>query len=186
MTLHTPELSDSARRRLETGLTGLAQRPGFEDRLLAAAAPSQLAVAAPHDVYVLGLQALADGHGLERAEWVSRRVLVLDGDRPIAAAELDDPDGQGGLTTTEGRFAAATAGAVEQAEAWPGEYELRLLRIPALYLMALWLKDRDGSDDLLVPLEPAPAGLEAGRRHRPDELLERLRDQARSRLEFDG
>ncbi|MEK8108192.1 hypothetical protein NKG94_30935 [Micromonospora sp. M12] len=37
-------------------------------------------------------------------------------------------------------------------------YELRLLRIPALYLMALWL--HSPLADLLVPLEPSPIGKE--------------------------
>jgi hypothetical protein len=186
MTLHTPTLSDAALRTLEQGLGELAQRQGFEDRRLAAAAPAALAVAAPHDVYSLGLEDLAAGRGLEAAEWVSRRCLILDGDHPIAAAELPDPDGANGFTTTEGRFAATTATAIQGAEDAPGEYELRLLRIPALYLMALWLKDRNGTDDVLVPLDPAPAELQPNERYSDQQLLERLRDRARSRLEFDG
>jgi hypothetical protein len=186
VTLHTPTLSDAALRTLENGLQDLAQREAFGDRRLAAAEPAGIAVAAPHDVYSLGLEPLAEGRGLEAAQWVSRRCLVLDGDRPIAAAELPDPDGSQGFATTEGRFAEATAQAIRAAEETPGEYELRLLRVPALYLMALWLKDRDGEDDVLVPLDPAPAELQPNERYSELQLLERLRDRARSRLEFDG
>jgi hypothetical protein len=186
MTLHTPTLSEAALRTLEQGLGELAQRRGFEDRRLAGAAPSALAVAAPHDVYALGLEDLASGRGLEAAEWVSRRCLILDGDHPIAAAELPDPDGANGFTTTEGRFAEATATAIQGAEDAPGEYELRLLRISALYLMALWLSNREGGEDVLVPLDPAPTDLQPNERYSEQQLLERLRNTARSRLEFDG
>jgi hypothetical protein len=44
------------------------------------------------------------------------------------------------------------------------EAELRLLRLPAVYLMALWLKDLDDDDgegEGVIPLEPAPEPLNA-------------------------
>jgi hypothetical protein len=76
---------------------------------------------------------------------------------------------------------------VREVEGWPvvadGEYDLRVLRLPALYLMALWLKDRDGHADLLVPLDPPPTGIEAGRGYAADELLGELRERARSLLD---
>ena len=55
-----------------------------------------------------------------------------------------------------------------------GNYEVRMLRVPALYVVALWLKDLDGDDDLIVPLVPAPAFLEAGRAYREAEFLDTL------------
>jgi hypothetical protein len=55
------------------------------------------------------------------------------------------------------------------------------LRLPAVYLMALWLKDRSEDDDLLVPLAPTPPGVEPGRSYDESELFALLRDQARSR-----
>jgi hypothetical protein len=189
MTLHTPTLSESALRTIQDRLDGLASRPEYADRLLARADRARLAVALPHDVYAMGLDAIADGRGLDAARRVGRRCLVMEGDRPVAAAELSDPDGEGDLTTTEGPFTDATARTVREVEAWPqvadGEYDLRLLRVPALYLMALWLKDRDGSQDLLIPLDPAPSGLEAGARYEEGDLLERLKRRARERLEFE-
>jgi hypothetical protein len=189
MTLHTPTMPESALRKIQEGLGRLAGRPEYGDRLLARADAAQLAVSLPHDVYTVGLEAIADGRGLDAAEPVGRRCLVMDGDRPVAAAELGDPEGEGELTTTEGPFTEATARTVQEVEAWPqvadGEYDLRLLRVPALYLMALWLKDREGSSDLLVPLDPAPSGLEAGARYDEGDLLDRLKRRARERLRFE-
>jgi hypothetical protein len=187
VTLHTPNLSDTALQTIQDGVDRLAGRTEYADRALGAAEPSNLAVAVPHDVYTLGLDDLAAGKGLDSAEAVGRRVLIMEGDRPVAAAELQDPEGGSGFSATEGPFTEATAHAVREVEAWPvvadGEYELRVLRLPALYLMALWLKDRDGDADLVVPLEPAPTGIEAGRGYSAEELLSDLRGRARERLD---
>ena len=187
MTLHTPELSASALRAIQDGVDRLASRPEYRDRALGGADPASLEAAVPHDVYTLGLEAVAGGKGLDAAEPVGRRVLVMEGDRAVAAAELADPDGGGGFSATEGPYTEATARAVAEVEAWPvvagGEYELRVLRLPALYLMALWLKDRDGDGDLVVPLDPAPTGIEAGHGYSAGELLGELRERARLQLE---
>jgi hypothetical protein len=185
MALRSLALSDSALETIRVGVARLAARPEYRDRGLGRA--EGLDVAAPHDVYTVGLDALAAGGGLEAAEPVGRRVLLMRGADPVATAELDDPEGPGGLSANEGPFAEATARAISRVESWPevadGDYELRVLRLPALYLMALWLKDESGDRDLVVPLDPAPAGIEAGRGYDAGELLGELRERARSRLE---
>lgn len=56
-------------------------------------------------------------------------------------------------------------------------YELRLLRIPALYVMALWL--HSPTDDLLVPLEPSPIGKE-GKPVPTADFLAEISDLARN------
>lgn len=56
-------------------------------------------------------------------------------------------------------------------------FELRLLRIPALYLMALWLHAPD--TDLLVPLEPSPVG-KVGKTMPAEEFFSDLTELARS------
>jgi len=63
-----------------------------------------------------------------------------------------------------------TAKAIEAAEHLPeveaGNYELAVLRVPALYVIALWLKGTGAKppDDIFIPLEPAPTGLTGGER----------------------
>ena len=186
MTLYTPDLPEPALRAIQAGVERLASRPEYGDRALGGADPAALEAAVPHDVYTLGLDAIADGKGLGSAEPVGRRVLVMEGARAVAAAELADPEGGEGFSATEGPYTETTARAVQEVEGWPvvagGEYDLRLLRLPALYLMALWLSDRDGDADLLVPLDPAPTGIEAGRGYPADELLGALRERARALL----
>ena len=51
--------------------------------------------------------------------------------------------------------------------------------IPALYVMALWLHPSDG-EDWVVPIAPAPAGLQAERFYRVEDFCARLAGPAKS------
>ena len=188
--LHTPPIPEAALGAVEAGLGDLIARPGYGGaRMLTRADASALSLAVPHDVYTVGLDDLAREEGLAGAKCVGRRFLVLDGDEPVASAELRDPDAGTGFVATEGPFVRETAVAVADAERMPevngGEYELRLLRMPSAYLMALWLRDRQGEADLLIPLAPAPPGLEPRVRYSPDDLLELLQKSAGRRSDTD-
>jgi len=65
-----------------------------------------------------------------------------------------------------------------------GKVEARLIRVPALYVMALWLKDLDGDDDVVVPMAPAPPFLEANRPYTEREFLKALTGPAKARAQF--
>ncbi|WP_218006173.1 hypothetical protein, partial [Nocardia tenerifensis] len=73
------------------------------------------------------------------------------------------PDGSQEMSQfTEGPFVLATDQTLKTVQKLPqlsaAGFELRLLRIPALYVMALWL--HAPMADLLVPLAPSPIGKE--------------------------
>ena len=82
---------------------------------------------------------------------------------------------------TEGPFVAATDKAVKAIRKLPkleaAGYELRLLRIPALYVMALWLHSL--VDDLVIPLEPSPIG-KSGKPMPAAEFFDDLLEQVRA------
>ena len=183
MALHTFEPDPETVEAVRAHLSELVGRAEFSGRRLARANPLALALAAPHEIYHLGLDELAEGRPVTAARPVAQGFLVFDGEEPVAVAEVG---GEGaGFMVTEGRFVAATARAIERAEGRDdiGDAEVRLLRIPAIYLMALWLHDPDGGEDLVIPMEPAPAPLEVGRAYRPEELIEPLAELARPRLD---
>lgn len=168
-------------------LAEVAARPEFTERALGASPPADMSLSAAHDVYSPRVDELAAGSGLSAAEPVAVGFLVMDGSKPIASVEQDTEEGW--VSSTEGPFAEATARAIEQAEADPelanGDYELRELRVPGLYLMAVWLKDLSGDGDVVIPLDPAPAPLEAGRTYRLEELEPALQRMSRERLDFE-
>lgn len=85
------------------------------------------------------------------------------GSEPYAAFELRIEHNPQGGTSYEnaglafGQHAVSLERAVQSARLHAEgdeEYEVRLLRAPTLYLYGVWLKG--GSEDLLIPIRPAP------------------------------
>ncbi|WP_369218515.1 hypothetical protein, partial [Streptomyces flavofungini] len=112
------------------------------------------------------------------------RFLIRGGERALAAADtMLTPDGWAFSHFFEGPYIASTERALRHAEAMPMPCQPRLLSVPELYMLTLWLH-RDCTDDgaegplaatdLLVPLAPAPPGIAAHRPHRAAELLQVL------------
>lgn len=122
----------------------------------------------PHMVYDLGADRLAKGEDLTAARQTGFRYLVGPEPGPVAAAEIQ-PDTVAGshflAQVNQGPYVTATAKALQSARALAevaqGTYEVCLLRSAAIYLMALWLKSKGGKADIIIPLDPAPPGLEA-------------------------
>jgi len=139
-------------------------------------------------VFTVGLDALAGEASLaDKASPTGWRFLVEEAAEPVAAAEVHDATGAAvPAQITEGQFVRSTADGLRAAEALPAveesAFELRLLRVPALNLVALWLHAAD-SDDLFVPLEPAPAPFEAHRSYPEPEFAEVAAELASSSLE---
>ncbi|MFI6601760.1 hypothetical protein ACIBHX_36400 [Nonomuraea sp. NPDC050536] len=184
MPLHMPAPPAGVPETVQSKLRALAGDSRFSTQALRLAERDQLEVSTPHQVFTIGLDDIESGAGLDAAQPVGWRYLVTAGGDVIASAETTQaPDGTPQPAQfTEGRFVGATATAVQAARALPqvekGPFELRLLRIPSLYLMALWL--HSPATDLLVPLAPSPIGKE-GQIVPPAQLFGDLARQARAR-----
>ncbi|MFI6324107.1 hypothetical protein ACIBG8_41735 [Nonomuraea sp. NPDC050556] len=184
MPLHTPAPPSGIPETVREKLRSLAGQSRFTTPSLSLAQEGDLDVSTPHQVFTIGLDDIESGAGLDAARPVGWRYLITGGGEVIASAETaEGPDGTPEPAQfTEGRFVAATATAVRSARALPqlekANFELRLLRIPALYLMALWL--HSPATDLLVPLAPSPIGKE-GQIVPPAQLFGELTRQAHAR-----
>ncbi|MFE0726973.1 hypothetical protein ACFW2X_01725 [Streptomyces antibioticus] len=119
--------------------------------------------------------------GVSATRLAGWRFLIRCGGRSVAAADTRlTPDGWAFSHFFEGPYIASTERALRQAESADRPYQARLLSVPGLYMLTLWLHgdtEGDGSTghpaatDLLVPLAPAPPGIAAHRPHRVAELL---------------
>jgi hypothetical protein len=119
--------------------------------------------------------------GVSATRLTGWRFLIRCGDRSVAAAEtMLTPDGWAFSHFFEGPYIASTERALRQAETMKGSYQPRLLSVPGLYMLTLWLHGDCAADaaaghpagtDLLIPLAPAPPGIAAHRPHRVAELL---------------
>lgn len=154
---------------------------------------SEATVGVPHPVYDLLLDDLTSGGTLSTARCRAWRYLLFEGPAAVGLAEVASDVSGNALNVSalnSGPFVSATEDGIRQAESLPevskGSFELRVLRVSALYVLALWLKDQRGSNDLLIPLAPAPPYLTAGHAYQPDEFLDHLRRAAASRSNFDS
>ena len=162
---------------------------------LALAGRARPAVSAPIRVFHMGADAVAAGKGLAAAQptgWLA--TLVTNGEvrgtielvppkPPRKGAEPPAVVRFGGFTT--GPLQRGLAAALDAATKAAGrnEVEVSVLRAPALYLLALWLRDKNG--DRLVPIAPCPPPLKAGETYTAERALSMLAEAAKAVLEGD-
>ncbi|MFD4507174.1 hypothetical protein [Streptomyces sp. NPDC058457] len=125
--------------------------------------------------------------GVSATRLAGWRFLIRCGDRAVAAADtMLTPDGWAFSHFFEGPYITSTERALHQAEVLQQTYQPRLLSLPGLYMLTLWLHGdctADGAEghpaatDLLVPLAPAPPGIASHRPHLVAELLPVLTDR---------
>ena len=139
-----------------------------QDRKGAGGAPAEeINLSKPHRVFTVDLPKLVKGDALEHAHTVSWRYMLMHGTDTVASAELTSEGGGGSAEYAgyfQGSFDGATAEAVNRFEGKLDEnldYELRLLRIPEVYVIALWLHaTKAPTRDEFMPLEGTPPELE--------------------------
>ncbi|MDX3349494.1 hypothetical protein PV368_29245 [Streptomyces sp. ME02-6979A] len=177
MPLRVPPAPAPALRSVLTALSSpTAVREARTPALLGAQGPATPELPLP--VHVLDRVTTEGVAATRLAGW---RFHIRLGDRAVAAAEtMLTPDGWAFSHFLEGPYVASTERALRQAESVPQSYQPRLLSVPELYMLTLWLHGDCTADagtghpaatDLLVPLAPAPPGIAAHRPHRVAELL---------------
>jgi HAMP domain-containing protein len=185
MPIETPQPPQDA---LEAVRQSVARREPRRRRGRRGGAPPT-SVSAPQRVYTVGLEALANSKTIEAsARATGWRFLVEEATEPVAAAEVQDQTRAAvPAELTEGPFVCSTADGLRAAETLApvqeSAFELRLLRVPALHLVALWLHATD-RDDLFMPLEPAPPPFEARHSYPEPEFGELATSLARQTLEL--
>jgi hypothetical protein len=148
-----------------------------------------LELSPPHPVYDLRADAVADGAGLESATLSGYRYLVIGQGDAVAAAEIP-PDATRLSNINYGPYVGATQQALTDVNDLPAvgaaSYEVRVLRLAAIYLMALWLKAEADGADIIYPMAPAPTGLQAGTAYSAEEFLGAIRPLAQARVPKTG
>jgi hypothetical protein len=154
-------------------------------RALAGAQAAKFSAAAPHPVYTVGLDALSTTDALDLATQVAWRYLLLSGGQTLLAAECDVHGDGAGPTFShfqEGPLVGGTAttlsGFEHTGEAASGNYEFRALRVPSVFVFALWFKDLNGMEDRFIPVAPTNPVFVAGKQYTREEFAKLLRTAA--------
>jgi hypothetical protein len=100
---------------------------------------------------------------------------------------MGDPKGGFTFASISGGQAAGLAQAIAVAEAAKGraagKYELNLIRAPALYVTALWLKKRSGrGDDYFVVVPPAPERFQSLSVEPAADFIKQLQSEAAAKV----
>ena len=178
MPLHVPQAPVPALRSVLAALgSPTAVREARTPALRSAQGP--LSPELPLPVHVL--DRIEPGGPTPATRLAAWRFVIRDAERAVAAADTRlTADGWAFSHFFEGPYIPATELALRQAETAASPYQPRLLSVPALYMLALWLHadvEADASSgslgpaDLLVPLAPAPPGIAAHRAHRVADLV---------------
>src|SRR5262245_2819607 len=150
------EIANSLAAAVTPGLRTKANLPGIT-----------MVAGQAHEVYYVAPRDLIEDQSLAKARRVAWRMTHTGANRAVAA-EVDvsvRPHNTEVTSINEGPFAAEpdTQLTKLQTSTDAGSYELRVLRIPEIYLMATWLHSSDS--DLVIPSAPAPSGLIAGQEY---------------------
>jgi len=175
---------------LAAHVTDLLRERRLPHGMAATMRSEELAHSEPHPVYIATLDDLAAGKLLGAARKTSWRYLLVQGESAVGEAELSAGRIKGKelafLGLTHGPFSAATVEALRTAEDLPevarADYELRLLKVPAVYLMALWLHRK--GEDILIPMGNPPGGLKENKPYSEAEVIVALRETALRTKEF--
>jgi hypothetical protein len=171
LTSQTPRLAHAADRALrERG---------------AAAAPAP-ALSSP--VYTLGLDAVVAGPGLSAAKlgfWTHFLPAAPDDASQVVAADVN-ADTSRFMAMKEGPQVHGFYNQVRALQQAPdiraGSFELAQLRISALHVKAVWLKDKAGTGDVVIPVAPTNPALTPERRYSVAEFLAALRPAAEAAI----
>ncbi|MGI5354004.1 hypothetical protein ACQI4E_01590 [Streptomyces sp. CA-252508] len=180
MPLHVSPAPAPALRSVLAALGSPAVREAHTPALRSVQGP--LSPELPLPLHVLDVRdPVAPPAGGPRTRLAGWRFLIRGGERPVAAADtVLTPDGWAFSHFFEGPYLASTERAVRQAESMATRYQPRLLSVPDLYMLTLWLHGDTGADpatgapapaDLLVPLAPAPPGIAPHLPYRAADLL---------------
>ena len=188
MALERPTPPESFRTEASEGLrrsTGTTL--GLE---VAGGAPATLTD--PHQVFTMDRSDLVGGAGLDKAKAVGWRYLggpvgPLGGSAPTptVVAEVAVRNGVPSFTNRqEGWLAKQTRETMDIASKLPeigsGSYELRMLRLPSVQNTdAIWLKNKGGGSDLVIPIASRSPELVTGRTYSAKDFLNITREVAK-------
>jgi hypothetical protein len=139
-------------------------------------APQTASWTTPHEVYQLDLDAVKANQGVAAAKPIAWRYLAPTAapDRAVAAEVHLRANTHAFAGWNEGPFVRGFSDQIQNVAADPdiqrGDFEPRLLRVPALYIVATWLRDRKSGHDIFIPLAPANPAVEPGRHYSRNEF----------------
>ena len=136
----------------------------------------------PHRIYNMQRDEIIAGKGLEAAKMAGWRYMFTDDENHYHVAEVSGTDAGNEHHFShfnEGshvdNFMSAFSKLGQESHVKSKDYEMAILRVPACYVLAIWLKTGSHKDDILIPIEPVHEGFEAGKSYTAADFMTRLK-----------
>ncbi|MCB0548021.1 MAG: hypothetical protein KDD19_10585 [Phaeodactylibacter sp.] len=146
----------------------------------------------PHKIYDPSVFDLAAGKGLANTQQTGWRYLFQDekGEYHVAEIGMDEELDEhkfhhvnlGGHVNS---FVAIYDRLHNHEHVEEKHYEINILRISPIYVMAIWLKGEDHEHEFFIPLAPVNSKFEAGRTYEYDEFMPLLQEAAQEVVSFE-
>ncbi len=140
----------------------------------------------PHKVYTANATDLAAGKGLSKMVQTGWRYVFEDANGTSHVAEIGIDE-----TLDEHAFHHVNVGShvnnfvknykslQEHSFVNEKDYEINILRIPSIYVMAIWLKGQGHDHEFFVPIAPVNSKFEADKTYEYDAFVKLLQEAAR-------
>jgi hypothetical protein len=190
MSINVPTPPEGSLQVIETALHRFRKQPNFAASITSdGAVANSLSVAVPHPVYFVGLKDLAKGKLFSAVKLKGWRYLLLNENEPYAIAELNFNRKTGSPIFSHVNYGALvkrTVSGLAFAENLEtvnqNDYELRLIDIPSLYVVALWLH---AHDNFIIPLMIGSDPINTFTVYTEREFIDLLQDKSIILLGFD-
>lgn len=195
MPIKKPDIPEASVAELQRAMTLEANRAGRFAIMAEGALGGAPVLRFAHETYALTLDQVMQSVAPDQAAAKSWRYVVPGAQGP-SFAEVRETAGDGGTRhqytqASEGRQSQLSAEALrwvhDEAELGDDTYEARVLRVPALHVDAVWLKNLTQlGADLYAPVRPLEGLLETERLYTPNDFFDALREAARRQPVFDN
>jgi hypothetical protein len=141
-------------------------------------------------VTVLGLDQLSKGTSpreVSASLWAQLLPAGAEGERALAEVNLKEK--RLASVAEGGEVKALTRrldGITRRATRSGPSQELAMIRVPALHLVAVWLKGKDAKDDVVIPNDGPIAPLEPGKQYSMAEFQRIVKSMAEQRIRATG
>jgi len=145
----------------------------------------------PHPIHTIGLNDLVNLNDISQIKHIAWRFLLGSKDEAHAALEVaisrENNEGHHFHHINRGPFVQGTLNALKELRELdvPGEFEFHVIRIPAIFIMAIWLKSMDDSESYFYALEPTHHVIKPNSLVHSNEFFETLIEPAAEQLKMD-
>lgn len=178
-----PKIPKQGKDLIQSTLWQISRNAELNQAILNYIVPQELRISEPLPVYMVGLQDVAKSQLLSKAFFTGWRYLASE-KKAIATIDLVENEQHQFVVAgiSVGSLVEAFVSTQEYAASLPefktGQWEMRLLQVPALYMIMFWLHDFKDFNNILIPMMETYQELKLRNSYREADVINVLKEAA--------